>query len=235
MSAVEHESLGAYVLGALDDREASAFERHLDACPACRREFAELMRLRSELDEVPPEAFLDGPPEGGDLLLQRTLRQAREAEPEPPRRSRRWAVTAGVAAAVLVALGGGVVLGRQTAPDNRAAPSPPPPLTSVPPAGVRTLAATDPGTGAALVAAVTPAAGWVRVHATVQGVHQGEKCLLVVTPKQGQPMIAGSWLVSAKGEAEGTGLDGSALVAPNEVASVDVVTTDGRKLVSAKA
>jgi hypothetical protein len=82
---------------------------------------------------------------------------------------------------------------------------------------------------------LTPAAGWVRVHAAVQGVKQGEKCLLVVKSKQGEPMTAGSWLVSAQGEKQGTSLDGSALVAPDQVGSVDVVTTDGRTLVAASA
>ena len=36
-------------------------------CAACRAELHALSELEAALGEVPPEAFLDGPPEGGDL------------------------------------------------------------------------------------------------------------------------------------------------------------------------
>lgn len=40
--------------------------------------------------------------------------------------------------------------------------------------------------------------------------------------------------MSEKWESQGFSLDGSALVAPDDVKSVDIVTVDGRKLVSAQ-
>ncbi|MEC3974081.1 anti-sigma factor family protein [Amycolatopsis sp. H20-H5] len=229
MSAVEHghARLGAYVLGALDSAEATEFERHLVTCAECRREVYELGQLRAELDEVPPEAFLDGPPEGGELLLQRTLRRVRAEEP----RKSRFLAVAGAAALVVVALGAGILVGRQTAPSNVALP---PPSTSAPLPG-KDLKAIDDATGAQLAVRLTPAAGWVKLHLSVEGVREGEKCQVLVVSKSGESVVAGSWLVSAKGEREGTGLDGSALIAPDEVKSVDVVTMDGRKLVSATA
>jgi RNA polymerase sigma-70 factor (ECF subfamily) len=79
---------------------------------------------------------------------------------------------------------------------------------------------------------VVPAAGWVRVHVKVEGVPAGLRCRLVVVPRSGAPVQAGSWLVSPQGQKQGTTLDGTALVALADVASVDVVTVDGRKLVS---
>jgi hypothetical protein len=45
-------------------------------------------------------------------------------------------------------------------------------------------------------------------------------------------VLAGSWVVSEKGAAEGTTLDGSALVAPADVASIQVITEAGRKYTS---
>ncbi|HEV7898242.1 MAG TPA: hypothetical protein VGP31_10405 [Planosporangium sp.] len=59
---------------------------------------------------------------------------------------------------------------------------------------------------------MTPAAGWVRVHADVTGIKAGTRCRLMVVARGGAPVVAGSWLVSSKGESEGTSLDGSALV-----------------------
>jgi anti-sigma factor RsiW len=236
MSAVEHDhaELAAYVLGALEPDEAELFEAHLATCSDCAHEVSEFSELRDQLDDVPPEAFLDGPPEGGDLLLQRTLRTIRAED--PPKAKPRVLKLAGAAAVlVVVALGAGVLLGRGTAPTTTVA-SPPASQTSEPAVpGTRTLSATDATTGVSLAADVVPLSGWVKVRVALKGVKDGEKCELVIVPKTGAPVVAGSWVVTAKGQAEGIGVYGSALVAPDNVASVDIVTLDGRKLVSASA
>ncbi|MDQ7805670.1 zf-HC2 domain-containing protein [Amycolatopsis sp. A133] len=228
-----HTQLGAYALGALDPGEAADFERrHLQTCAQCRFDLNELVALRDSLDEVPPEAFLDGPPEAGDLLLQKTLRRVREEEERvaPARRAPRRGLAL-VAAAVLVvaALGGGVLVGRQTASDNGGVVAAPP--SDVP--GTKTVEGRDPTTGVQLAASVSPFQGWVRANVSVKGVRAGEKCLLQVVTKEGQAVTAGSWQVSEKWESQGFSLDGSALVAPDDVKSIDIVTVDGRKLVSA--
>ncbi|WP_410644428.1 anti-sigma factor family protein [Amycolatopsis sp. lyj-346] len=227
-----HTQLGAYALGALDPGEAADFERrHLQTCAQCRFDLNELVALRDSLDEVPPEAFLEGPPEGGDLLLQKTLRRVRDEEERvaPARTSRRGLALVAAAVLVVAALGGGVLVGRQTASSDVAVPSP----QSVVP-GTKDVRATDASTGVQLAASVAPFQGWVRVNVAVKGVPAGEKCLLQVTTKEGQAVTAGSWQVSEKWESQGFSLDGSALVAPDDVKSVDIVTVDGRKLVSAE-
>ena len=236
MNAVDesHTQLGAYALGALDPDEAADFERrHLQTCAQCRFDLNELVALRESLDEVPPEAFLDGPPEGGDLLLQKTLRRVRDEEEAAPVRSTSRRGLALVAAAVLVvaALGGGILVGRQTGSDSGPLAIPAQP-TEVP--GTKSAEGRDPTTGVQLAASVAPFQGWVRVNVAVKGVKAGEQCLLQVVTKEGQAVTAGSWKVSEKWESQGFSLDGSALVAPDDVKSVDIVTVDGRKLVSAQ-
>jgi hypothetical protein len=228
-----HTQLGAYALGALDPGEAADFERrHLQTCAQCRFDLNELVALRDSLDEVPPEAFLDGPPEGGDLLLQKTLRRVRDEEERvaPARAPRRGLALVAAAVLVVAALGGGILVGRQTGPGNDGGIAAPP--SDI--AGTKNVEGRDPTTGVQLAAAVSPFQGWVRVNVNVKGVHAGEKCLLQVRTKDGQAVTAGSWQVSEKWENQGFQLDGSALVAPDDVKSVDIVTVDGRKLVSAQ-
>jgi hypothetical protein len=235
-----HDLLGAYALGVLDPTEAYAVDAHVASCPVCREDLAQLGALKDSLGLVPPEAFLDGPPEGGDLLLQRTLRALR-ADRARASRQRFALVAAALVALLVVAAGAGVLAGRgqsppQVLPPPRAttAPGATGPGATAPAPGSRTVSATDPTTGAKITAVVTPAAGWVRVHADVGGIKAGKRCQLVILPRNGGAVIAGSWLVSAKGEKDGTSLDGSALVAIDDVAAVQVLTFDNENLVSAK-
>jgi RNA polymerase sigma-70 factor (ECF subfamily) len=66
----------------------------------------------------------------------------------------------------------------------------------------------------------------------VAGIPQGQKCRLYVVARDGTREEAGSWLVSEQGEREGTELDGAALVAPGDVASVEVENFAGQKYVT---
>lgn len=223
MNAADHdrELLGAYVLGVLEADEQRAVDEHLAGCAECRQELTELDEMKAFLGEVPPEAFLEGPPEGGDLLLQRTLRAAR------PPQSRRGLLTAAAAVVIAAAsVGAGVVIGQRTA-DPIALPT-----ISTPPTGQKTASATDPRTGTAMTATLTPAAGWVRVHIDVKGLPAGAQCELRVTDRTGKSFVAGSWLVSEKAAKEGTKLDAAALVPITNVKSVDVVTFQGTRMVS---
>lgn len=222
------EALTARVLGGPDEEEARAVDEHVASCEPCRTELGELRAMVHALGDVPPEAFLDGTPEGGDLLLQRTLRQVRAERAGALRRRRAAAVfAAAVVAAAL--LQGGVIIG-----EHRAGRGARPPAAAAPPGSVRTVSAADPSTGARLTVRLTPATAWVRLQARVGGVPAGEHCLLVVVARDGARQIAGSWVVPPTGEGHGVSLDGSAAVAPQEVVAVVVESADGRAYVSAR-
>ncbi|MEV4408225.1 zf-HC2 domain-containing protein [Actinoplanes sp. NPDC049598] len=229
MSGHETDQLGAYALGVLDDDEWAAVHAHVEGCEDCRREVGELRATEELLGEVPPEAFLDGPPPGGELLLQRTLAQVRD-EGNRRERNRRLVWTLAAALAAIAALGGGAWAGRSTAPAAvAAAASPqPPPASAAPPVSG---AATNAATGVSMNVTVKPAAGWVRLSASVAGIPAGEQCRLYVVGSGGDRQLAGSWLVSEAAATGGTTVDGSALVAPADLVSVEVETYAGRPLV----
>ena len=226
----ETEQLGAYALGALDEHEAAEMAAHIEQCPTCRRELAELESVRDLLGDLPPEAMLDGPPEDGELLLQRTLWQVRAETRSYQRRRPLLAVAAAVAAIAL--LGAGILVGQRIAAPVVQQTVAPTPSVSTPVPGTRTATSTDPTTGATLDVTVIPAAGWVRVSVRAGGIPEGEDCRLVVVAKDGTREPAGTWRVSAAGERDGTPLAGFALVDPAQVEAVEVENLDGRLFVS---
>jgi hypothetical protein len=232
MSEHDHSQLGAYALGALDPDEVRQVDEHLAGCAECRLELDELEEMKSFLGEVPPEAFLDGPPADGDLLLQRTLREVRVTAVQPlvapaataraTRRSRWWLV----AAAVLVvagAVGGGVVIGRQTV-DQQAA--------DTTPAGSKQVTATDASTGATMATTVEPRTGWSWVIVSVSGLKAGDECEMLVTDKSGKTYVAGSWWVSEKAARDGSRFGGGVLATVDQVRSVEIRTVQGKHVVT---
>lgn len=228
----DHVDMAGYMLEMLTPDEKRRADGHLTSCTACRDEIESLQEWSSALREIPEEMLLDGPPDDADLLLQRTLRQVRQ-ESSGGRLRRLTVLTTAAAAVIAVAVGGGVILGRGTAqeatPQAQGSASA---QVSSPP-GTRSAAATDQVTGARLNATVTPALGWVRVSATVGGIPAGERCRLEVVGRNGEVVLAGSWLVSAAGETTGTTLNGSALIDPAQVAAVQVTNFAGKKYVTA--
>lgn len=230
-SSGEHVDLAGYLVETLTPDQRREVEEHLAGCARCRAEADSLREWRAALEAVPEAMLLEGPPEGGDLLLQRTLRQVRQ-ESSGQRRRRAALLTSAAAVVAVAVVGAGVLAGRATAPET---PTAQPPIASALPTdvpGTRTGTAVDPTTGARITAAVAPAPGWVRVTAAVSGIPAGEKCVLEVVAKDGYAVQAGSWVVSPAGEAGGTTLNGSALIPPADVASVRVVNTAGKQFTS---
>jgi len=116
-----HTVSGAYALDAVDDIERVAFARHLEECPACVREVAELTataaRLVDAVTAVPPawlrERVLDEI--GRTRQIGPLIRRPAHAVPA----TRRWrrAAVAVAAAVVLVAAGGGALAQEQRVRD----------------------------------------------------------------------------------------------------------------------
>lgn len=253
-----HESrlhdVAAYALNALPPDEELLIEQHISDCPECRRELGQLRGVMAELGAVPEYAFLYGPPENAELLIRGTLRRIRLEEPQDEQRIRaddertgpaslpaarlRFLDLAVAAAAVVLAVTVGAVIGRSTTPGESVAVATPPAssgtatsgtATAVP--GTRQATSIDPKTRVSLTAQVVPAEGWVRVTVATAGIKAGQKCTLYVVSRSGERVMAGSWLVPETTTEQATTLSGSALTAPVDVAAVEVQNSSGEVLV----
>jgi hypothetical protein len=238
MSEHDRSQLGAYALGALEPDEVRSVDEHLAGCVECRDELADFEELKEFLGEVPPEAFLDGPPSDGDLLLQRTLREVRasvavdppvEVGPAEPKQSRLLVVAAAVVIIAGAALGGGILIGRQSVDQVHSA-TPAPSVT--PRAGSKHVTATDSGTGTTMSTTVEPRTGWSWVDVKISGLKAGAACELFVTDKNGKSYVAGSWVVSAKAAREGSNFGGGVLIPISQVKSVEIRTAQGQHVVT---
>ena len=229
MSEHDHSQLGAYVLGALEPDEVREVDEHLAGCAEGRAELVELEELKDFLGEVPPEAFLEGPPADGDLLLQRTLREVRAAAPErvvaAPKKRARWLAVAAAVVVIAGAIGGGVLIGRQTVDTPVAA--------DTVPAGSKQVKVTDASTGTTMATTVEPRAGWSWINVNVSGLKAGAECQMFVTDKAGKTYSAGSWVVSEKAAREGSRFGGGVLVPIDKVKSVEIKTFQGQHVVTA--
>jgi hypothetical protein len=78
---------------------------------------------------------------------------------------------------------------------------------------------------------LSPAAGWLRLNASVGGIPAGENCRLVVVSSDGKREIAGSWIVSPQGEVGGTNLNGSAAIPLDKAVAVEVQNTAGKTFI----
>ena len=223
----EHVDIAGYLMEMLTPEQKQRADQHLAGCAECHAEVESMREWADALRTVPEEMLLDGPPDDADLLLQRTLRQVRQES--AVKRFRRTAlIVSSAAAAIVVAVGGGVFVGRQSAP----APIAQPPVSASAVPGTRVAAAVNLDTGARIQVTLTPAAGWVRVHALITGIPAGERCKLEVVGRDGTSILAGSWQVSPAGAAAGTTLDGSALIDAAQVSSISVSEVNGEPYVS---
>ncbi|HVD39654.1 MAG TPA: anti-sigma factor [Solirubrobacterales bacterium] len=93
MNASDHnrwsEDLAAFVLGALEREEASAFERHLEGCERCQEEMRWLQPALGTLPESVERT--EPPPQLRESLMAEVRADARAARaPERQARSRSW-------------------------------------------------------------------------------------------------------------------------------------------------
>lgn len=210
----DHEiDVGAYVLDALEPAEQLRMQQHVPTCPVCSAAAQELEELPRLLSAVPTPAELPEAPVPSELAFERFRRSAAAAAP-PRRRRHRWRWTVATAAAALV-VGGAVASGVVTS------------STVAVPEVVHAVQ-----DGVHLTATYVPASQGTDVKIALDGVPIGEQCELVAVGRNGAEESAGTWKVTYPGRYTWTGW---VAMNPEDVATWDVRTTDGRTLVTAAA
>ena len=224
----------AYVLGALSPSERLDFERHLATCDECSRSVRSLAGMPGLLDRV-DSSVLEDPP--ADPPLPSTLRPALNRAVET-RRRRRTAVVAGLAAAAaaVAALSVPAVL-------DRGADGPPvaDPGTSSGSSDVETLPMAPLGEvpikatlGLEQVTWGTQLLLTCTYDASTVGFELPDELdyLLFVTTTHGRTEQVGSWR-----SVDGTTMrvPAATSVARDDIATVEVRTTDGRVVLRADA
>jgi hypothetical protein len=190
------QSLGVYVLGAIDPAERAEVDAHLTGCPECRDELAELAGLPALLGRVPPdeaerialapdEPAADAP---GVVDLAPLLDRMAQHQLAQRRRMNRWRGLAAAAAVVLIAAGsaiGAVTIGGSSGPSVTL------------PGHWQTVQASNPVTHARVMVKYASMPWGTSLETEVYGIPAGTTCQFWVVGSGGQRWQAGSWTVAS--------------------------------------
>jgi hypothetical protein len=222
------QSLGVYVVGAIDPAERTLVDDHLGSCPDCREELAGLAGLPALLGRVPAsdaERLILHSAEVKDLeeppaeLLDSLIRRVAER-----RAVRRWRTLAAAAAAVVIALAGGAAGARIIAPSAHPIPAP---HAAVP----EVVTATNPRTHVSAIISYTAKSWGTRMDVWVAGIKDGTSCQVWAVNASGQRWQAGSWTVPGGLEPD---YPASVSLPASQLRSFEI-TSGGRVLVSVPA
>ncbi|WP_405700744.1 zf-HC2 domain-containing protein [Streptomyces sp. NBC_01383] len=244
-----HDAAGAYVLGILDDAEATAFEAHLAGCAACGDrldEFAGLEPMLALLAGSPPEVpgarpvpHVPAPPSPrmlGELVDEVVAGRAR--------RTRRGRYLIAAAAALII--GGPLLAVTATGGDRPAAraadPQPAGPAEDASFRGMKEkVRATDPTTGVDATIGMGPKAWGTDTVLELRNVRGPQKCRLVAVSRTGEEEVVTSWSVPKWGYGIGGSthpgatyplyVHGGAAMARSDIDYFEVRTFDGKRLV----
>ncbi|MEU6067325.1 MULTISPECIES: anti-sigma factor family protein [Streptomyces] len=246
----EHETVGAYALGILDDAEATAFEAHLAGCEWCAQQLDELAGMEPMLAALADLPGTGSTPAIGESLSAKPSPRLAEklvvevSERRAVKRRRTMFMLAASAAlivggplAVLAATGGSDDGGNSNMAMGPAQ------------AAFQTMTdkktATDPATHVTATVALEKKDWGTHAVLQLKNVTGPKKCSLIAVGKNGERETVTSWSVpnwgygieNAKHEEAKKPLyvHGGAAFDPNQIDHFEVMTFDGKKLVNVDA
>ena len=201
----EEISVGAYILGSLDQAERARVSGHIETCARCQAVRDDFAGLPGVLARLTRDEAAIGPVTPREDAYQRFLAAA--AAHRSTRRHRFAA--AAVAAGILLGAGGAGAAVWQQSQDHRT-----------------TFTATRQGVQATVT--IGAAETGSRLSLELSGVHAEQRCRLVVVGRNGDREVAGTWVAKYDGSAT---INGWAALAPEQVSALRVETLDGQSLV----
>lgn len=191
---------------------------HLETCPTCAAEAAQIRPLADLLAMAEPPTVLAGDqPDSG--ALDRLLGEAARRQ---HRRTGRW--LGAVAASLVLAVPLGIVVAHQLGDDS--APPSAVPTASAPTTVERT--ATNAATGVTANVKIWSKAWGSGLTVSISGVTAGTKCTLSVVEKDGTRQTAATWWATYQGSAS---VDGGVAASVSDIARLEVLDDSGRVLV----
>ncbi|MEU6661031.1 zf-HC2 domain-containing protein [Streptomyces sp. NPDC046821] len=250
-----HETVGAYVLGILDEAEATAFEAHLAGCDLCARqleEFAGMEPMLAALAGLPEPQGTPARERVGAQLGARPSEQLAErlfaevAQKQAHKRRRGMVLVACAASliiggplAVLAASGGGT---------NVAEPPPHPTVSSAESwfqHADKKVTATDPGTHVTATIGMQSKPWGTDTVLELKNVKGPQSCSLIAVGKNGERETVTSWTVPKWGYGIPNSnhyaakyplyVQGGAAFQRNAIDHFEVRTLDGKQLVEVDA
>ncbi|GGT14749.1 RNA polymerase subunit sigma [Streptomyces chromofuscus] len=247
----EHETVGAYALGILDDAEATAFEAHLATCEWCAQQLDELAGMEPMLAALADLPGTGTPSIGESLSARPSPRLAEKLVDEVAERraqKRRRGMYMVAAAAALI-VGGPLVSVAATGGDDSGGGNRPLQASSPAQEAFRKMpdrvTATDPRTAVSATVAMQEKAWGTDAVLELKNVKGPEKCSLIAVGKNGERETLSNWSVpnwgyglsGATSEQAKNPLyiQGGAAFSPNEIDHFEVMTFDGDLLVEIDA
>ncbi|MCX5048534.1 zf-HC2 domain-containing protein [Streptomyces sp. NBC_00201] len=245
----EHETVGAYALGILDDAEATAFEAHLATCEWCAQQLDELAGMEPMMAALADLPGTGSPAIGESLSARPSPRLAERLVDEVSERraqKRRKGFYLVAAAAALIIGGPLTVMAVNGGSDSGKTATP---LAAGAKAAFSTLSdkvtATDPSTKVKATVAMQEKEWGTWGVVELSNVKGPLKCSLIAVGKNGERETMSSWSVpkwgygiaNAKSEEAKEPLyaQGGAALQPNDIDHFEVMTFDGKKLVEIDA
>ncbi len=253
----EHETVGAYALGILDDAEATAFEAHLATCEWCAQQLDELAGMEPMMAALADLPGAGTPAIAESLTAKPSPRLSEKlvdevAERRASKRRRNFYLV-GTAAALIIGGpfaavattgggGGDDGGGRKTEASQEQTGSPAESAFAAMPDRVT---ATDPATEVSATVALEKKAWGTEAVLELKNVKGPEKCSLIAVGKNGERETLSSWTVPdwGYGIPDATTekakkplyVHGGAAFDPNQIDHFEVMTFDGERLVEVDA
>ncbi|CAL9557417.1 hypothetical protein SUDANB105_04546 [Streptomyces sp. enrichment culture] len=248
----EHETVGAYALGILDDAEATAFEAHLASCEWCAEQLDELAGMEPMLAALADLPGTGSTPAIGESLSAKPSPRLAErlvdevAERRAQKRRRGFYMVAAAAALIVggpfvaVATSGGGDDGGPKVSAHAGSPA----KASFDDIDDK-VTATDPGTQVSATVALEKKAWGTHAVLELKNVKGPQKCALIAVGKNGERETVTSWSVPNWGYGipgatteqakQPLYVHGGAAFTPDEIDHFEIMTFDGKRLVEVDA